>query len=154
MLLLVRISPLFQILGPYLHVNDFIIRPLDSTLVADINEKVNALFDKLGLIQFANTTDSHRIVMHYVYLNIPNSQRKTDNYIALYGFLRTMTLILCLFANFLFIKLLITIDCNAAIDWAGIIKMATIFLFCNILFMGFVKFYRRFTLENYMVLLT
>ena len=92
--------------------------------------------------------------MHYVYLNIPNSQRKTDNYIALYGFLRTMTLILCLFANFLFIKLLITIDCNAAIDWAGIIKMATIFLFCNILFMGFVKFYRRFTLENYMALLT
>lgn len=32
--------------------------------------------------------------------------------------------------------------------------LVIVFLLTNILYMGFVKFYRRFTLENYMALLT
>ena len=148
------VSIFFHLLGPYLHVNDFIIRPLDSTLVAGIRSKINLLFEKLGLPELGNGTDSHRIVMHYVYLNIPNSQRKTDNYIALYGFLRTMTLIFCCYVDFLLIKLLSTINKNTEIDWLSIIIFIIVFAFCNIMFMSFVKFYRRFTLENYMALLT
>ena len=35
-----------------------------------------------------------------------------------------------------------------------IIQSGIMIFICNILFMGFVKFYRRFTLENYMALLT
>ncbi len=106
--------------------------------------------------------DYHRIVMHYVYLNIPNCQRKIDNYIAIYGFLRACTLITCLFFDYLFFIQLCTIEeyFNAysyvayEINWTAIKILLLLATLCVVLFMGFVKFYRRFTLENYMVLIT
>ena len=47
--------------------------------------------------------DYQWIVMHYVYLNIPNCQRRADNYVAIYGFLRTMTLIACIYFDYFFL---------------------------------------------------
>lgn len=98
--------------------------------------------------------DYHRIVMHYVYLNIPNSQRKADNYVAIYGFLRTHTLITCLFFDYLFWTQVFTISLSLPIHWEAVWLLLLVFFMTNILYMGFVKFYRRFTLENYMALLT
>ena len=100
--------------------------------------------------------------MHYVYLNIPNCQRKIDNYIAIYGFLRACTLISCLFFDYLFFMQLCTIgECFNApsymsyeINWVAVFILFLLATLCIVLFMGFVKFYRRFTLENYMALLT
>jgi len=101
--------------------------------------------------------DFHRVVMHFVYLHMPQSQRKTDNYIALYGFLRTITLISCLIFDYLLcqqIHTIFTIGYNGVINITAVVVLIVLFLICNILFMGFMKFYRRFTLENYMTLLT
>ena len=92
--------------------------------------------------------------MHYVYLNIPNCQRKADNYVAIYGFLRAMTLIACAFFDYLLLQQLGTINIQADFDMNAMFIMLALFAVCNVLFMGFVKYYRRFTLENYMALLT
>ena len=109
-----------------------------------------------------SNADYHRIVMHYVYLNIESCQRKVDNYVAKYGFLRAMALIACLLFDYLLIDQIqysyhivraLGIE-KCVINWKCIIILVVILIVANLLYMGFVKFYRRFTLENYMALLT
>ena len=100
--------------------------------------------------------------MHYVYLNIEACQRKVDNYVAMYGFLRAMALITCFLFDYLLIdqlkySYLIVRELgmkNCVINWECISILVVILIVANLLYMGFVKFYRRFTLENYMALLT
>lgn len=134
----------------------FISRPLDEYVINSMQTKLMELSQTLGLnIPDVNSkADYHRIVMHYVYLNIPQSQRKADNYVAIYGFLRAMTLIICFLFDYLFITQALTINLFMPINWDAVKILLIIFVLTNILFMGFVKFYRRFTLENYMALLT
>ena len=134
----------------------FISRPLDEYVINSIQAKLMELSKTLSLnIPDVNfKADYHRIVMHYVYLNIPQSQRKTDNYVAIYGFLRAMALIACLFFDYLLVTQVLTINLFMPINWDAVKMLLIIFFLTNILFMGFVKFYRRFTLENYMALLT
>ena len=43
---------------------------------------------------------------------------------------------------------------KCVINWKCIIILVVILIVANLFYMGFVKFYRRFTLENYMALLT
>lgn len=137
-------------------IRKFISRPLDEYVINSMQTKLMELSKTLGLnIPDVNSkADYHRIVMHYVYLNIPQSQRKADNYVAIYGFLRAMTLIACFFFDYLFITQALTINLFMPINWDAIKILLIVFVLTNILFMGFVKFYRRFTLENYMALLT
>ena len=134
----------------------FISRSLDEYVINSIQAKLMELSKTLSLnIPDVNfKADYHRIVMHYVYLNIPQSQRKTDNYVAIYGFLRAMALIACLFFDYLLVTQVLTINLFMPINWDAVKMLLIIFFLTNILFMGFVKFYRRFTLENYMALLT
>ncbi len=135
---------------------NFIIRPLDGYVRNSIHRKMTLLTKRLQLStpDVNSKADYHRIIMHYVYLNIPNSQRKADNYVAIYGFLRAMTLIACMFFLYIFIMQCSTIEFQAKINWYAILWIVFLFFLCNFLFMAFVKFYRRFTLENYMALLT
>lgn len=134
----------------------FISRPLDDYVLNSIQTKLRELSTTLNLnVPDVNSkADYHRIVMHYVYLNIPQSQKKADNYVAIYGFLRAMTLIACLFSDYLLVTQVFAIDFSLPVNWQAIIMLVIVFLLTNILYMGFVKFYRRFTLENYMALLT
>ena len=158
-LILLILLPVFfplVFLGPALKITNFVVRPLDDYVINSIQLKLIDLFKALNLsIPDVNSNaDYHRIVMHYVYLNIPNCQRKADNYVAIYGFLRAMTLIACFYFDYLFILQLGTLDIHADINWYAIKVLLAMGILCNVLFMGFVKFYRRFTLENYMALLT
>lgn len=140
--------------GSLIHINAFVARPLDAYIRDNITTKFLHLTQKLQLSQpqLESDADYHRIVMHYVYLNIPNCQKKTDNYIAIYGFLRSICLILCTFTVFIFYNAIFS--SNIHITPTGWKLVITMIILCNITFMGFVKFYRRFTLENYMALLT
>lgn len=158
-LILLILLPVFfplVFLGPVLKITNFVVRPLDDYVINSIQLKLIDLFKALNLsIPDVNSNaDYHRIVMHYVYLNIPNCQRKADNYVAIYGFLRAMTLIACFYFDYLFILQLGTLDIQTDINWYAIKVLLAMGILCNVLFMGFVKFYRRFTLENYMALLT
>ena len=134
----------------------FISRPLDDYVINSIQTKLRELSVTLNLnVPDVNSkADYHRIVMHYVYLNIPQSQRKADNYVAIYGFLRALTLIACLFFDYLLVSQALSINLHSSVNWQALGMLLIVFLLTNILYMGFVKFYRRFTLENYMALLT
>ena len=152
-----------MIVGIIFSINRFIARPLDEYVRNSIVDKLNRLAErlKITLPDVNSEDDFHRIVMHYVYLNIPNCQRKVDNYVAMYGFLRAMTLIACLLFDYLFFDYLFFIG-NAifvesqtlVFDSATFLKFIFLIIVCNLLFLGFVKYYRRFTLENFMALLT
>lgn len=139
-------------------VRDFVTRPLDTYLKKNINEKVNDLNKELNMevVLPEESKDYHRLVMHYVYLNIQTSKNKTNNYLALYGYLRSTTLIMVLFTDWLFFvgAKSIWFNHDNDIDWASWIFFLSCWLISFISYMGFVKFYRRFTLENLMTLLT
>lgn len=158
MMIMFPVSILLIVIGIPLRLIKFIARPLDRYIISSIRKKLSSLSDRLGLESpdVNSHTDYHRIVMHYVYLNIAACQRKTDNYVAIYGFLRAMTLIVCLFFDYLLIVELRTVSFRpfAVIDFNAIWILLGLFILCNVIFMGFIKFYRRFTLENYMALLT
>lgn len=101
---LLPISLTITTIGYLININQFIIRPLDDYLINGIKARQQELAKRIGLkLPGVNEEcDYHRIIMHYVYLNIPACQHKVDNYIALYGFLRCMCLIFCmLFGTFL-----------------------------------------------------
>lgn len=136
--------------------NGWIVRPLDSFLIKSILSKQYTLANRIGITHpdVNEKCDYHRIIQHYVFLNMPNSNKKTENYITLYGFLRSISFIFCCMFLILYLKALKTIDFEASIDWHIVIVLCTLYSVAYITFLGFMKFYRRFTLENYMSLLT
>lgn len=141
------------IFGRIMRFRFYVLKPLDSFLVSGINKKMNALIQKLGLSNYEEGKDIHRIVMHYCYENYKNHIYKYDNYVALYGFLRSLTFLFnCMFIYF-FISEIRTISLDAEINWFAIIFLCIFFLVVYIFYLGFIKFYRRYTLENFMSLM-
>lgn len=157
LLALLILSPVFVglYLGKLFELNSFIVRPLDKYLQNTLKEKQYRLAEKLKISHpdVNLECDYHRILMHYVYINIPRSQAKTNNYLALYGFLRSLTLIACVTFNILFFISVKSIDISASIDIKIISCCAFLFIVAFFLYLAFLKFYRRFTLENMMCML-
>lgn len=140
----------------FFDINGWIVRPLDEYLKNTLKVKEFRLANRLGINHpdVNQECDYHRIVMHYVYLNIPNSQRKTDNYIALYGFLRSISFVFSTTFFAFGTYAITTIDFSESFDKGLLFTLSLFFMLSYISFLGFVKFYRRFTLENYMAMLT
>lgn len=143
-------------IGYVFDINGFITRSLDPYLRETIIGKEYLLAKMLNIKHpdVNEECDYHRIILHYVYLNIDNSQRKTDNYIALYGFLRSICLLSSMTFLFVIVLSLKTIDLTAPLDWYVIGVLGFLYFVSYLTFLGFVKFYRRYTLENLMALLT
>lgn len=139
--------------GRLLHFRYYVLKPLDSYLQQNINKKIDSLLEKLKLSQRDNDADVHRVLMHYNYEHYANHVRKYDNYIALYGFLRSLSLLCSSIFIFLFIAELKTIDSNDTIDWKAIFILSALFCVTYLYYLGFIKFYRRYTLENLMSIL-
>lgn len=141
---------------------DFLVNPLPDYIVKAIKTKTFNLYNKLGLERRSvnDNFDFHRVVMHYTYLHVENAQRKADNYVALYGFLRAMCFINALFYNVVVFNAILTFRylfsdvVTVCIDWYVVGILICGFFICILLFLAFVKFYRRFTLENFMALIT
>lgn len=143
-------------IGWSLDINTHITRTLDNYLTTSILKKQQKLATLLNLnkADVNIRCDYHRLVMHYVYLNIPDSQRKIDNYVALYGFLRAITLVFCLCFDLCFIFALKSIDTSLPVNWGLIYELSILYGMTCLSYLGFMKFYRRCTLENYMALIT
>ena len=143
--------------GYLFDLNGWVVRNLDKYLIDTIKKKQYLLANRLQ-INHPDVNDKkcdyHRIIQHYVYLNIPNSQKKTDNYIALYGFLRCISLIFAIGFDVVAFYSLKTIDTNAEWNYSLCILLLSLYGISYLTFLGFMKFYRRFTLENYMTLLS
>lgn len=136
-----------------LHMDDIFVKKLDNFLIDITNKKKSKLAEKLNIpdpSEYGNV-DYHRLIYHYVYENLPSHQKKLDNYVALYDFLRSIALIL----NFAFIYVAIIFAINGGNVAAGRILVLLCLLSITFLtFMGFTKFYRRFTLEVLMALVS
>lgn len=208
------------------HMKLFIGRSLDDKLIDSINTKVRRICESLGYADASPfDADVHRIVMHYVYEHCHMHQVKFDNYVALYGLLRSVSLTFCFSFIFMLTRMFLYQDISdekpvnyliyfstlciviliifillgsllAKSDWKwlkkkkidsliisysdislfiiviliSIISFITVttvytgkvgemlqfcgmFLATYVSYLGFAKFYRRFTLENYMALL-
>lgn len=153
-LFLLPISSMIFTIGWLVDINAYITRPIDDYLKTAILQKQYALAKKLG-IEYAdvNTTcDYHRLVMHYDYINIPECQRKIDNYVSLYGFLRSISFVFCICFDSCLIYVINGIDFASPIDWRIVLELSLLYAMCVLSFLGFIKFYRRQTLENLMTL--
>lgn len=153
--LLLPIVILDFILGHYFGFKYFYSNKLDPMLVKLIRLKINCLLSKIGMTSKngfeegeGNFSDFNRIVLHYTYENSKNHQSKLTNYVAIYGFLRTFTLI----TNILFWYFTIHTYYFGEFDLISISTIVGISIVSYIFFMSFMKFYRRYTLEGLMIL--
>lgn len=140
--------------GNLLKLRIFYAKPVDKFLRDSIVHKLLELFDSLKLISGDNIddfkwkrTDFFRIIQHYTYEHTQSHHAKYNNYVALYGFLRTITFIL----NMVFWYLLIHF-CYLGFSWNSIFALLALMFLSYVFFMSFMKFYRRFSLEAYMIL--
>jgi hypothetical protein len=153
-LLIFPISFLDFVLGELFKFKNFYTRKLDDLLINVIKEKGTILVNNLykNLEGNANTFtirehDFHRIFIHYTFENSKNHQFKLVNYVVLYGFLRSLSLIIiCLFWYLVYLKLFIG---NDFIHWYHLLITG---LISYTFFMAFMKFYRRYTLEGLMLI--
>lgn len=136
------------LLGSFLRFRFFYTRPLDRFLQEIILDKGLKLIHKLhirtqgGTIQIREF-DFHRVFAHYTFENSKQHQGKLTNYVVLYGFLRSLTLICTLLFWY---SLFQSSNC---ITWS---ITAGLGLSSYIYFMAFMKFYRRYTLESLMLI--
>lgn len=137
---------LFTLLSKLIFLESFITKSLDEFTINSILCKNVGLISKINLGKNYNPyldVDYSRIMYHY-YLHTNNAIfiQKTNNYVSLYGFLRSTALSL----NILTITSLIC--CN---NYYLTLILAA---FTYIAFMSYMKFYRRYTLEIFMHLAT
>ena len=136
-------------------INKYITRALDPELIDAINIKMVLYSQSINYdyVPSCICCDSHRIIMHYVNVNTPNASRKTENYVALYGFLRSMSMALSLVFIMAIISSVNTISGDASFDWTILGALILLALLPSIAYLGYLKFYRRHTLENFMAFL-
>ena len=147
------------LLGKILNFRKFYQQSIDKSLQDLIVHKANILLNKRGYKDIPeyknnagilNNYDFHRILAHYAYENSKNHQFKLSNYVALYGFLRTLCFIFSILSSFYFIQLIVNF--REPEIFYDILKPTLILsTFSYILFMAFMKFYRRYSLECLMV---
>lgn len=151
-LLLFPITICYLIFGKLLGMKDYFVKPLDITLKNAIKTNSDNLARSLGISKRDND-DFHRVIYHYEYEHQNHHVQKMDNYVALYGFLRALTFIMVCTSLWIAYKYIIpTFNFNASIDWALVRLLVASIILTYICFMGFMKFYRRFTLETLMCL--
>ncbi|MBA6154269.1 hypothetical protein [Gelidibacter maritimus] len=146
------------IFGQFLGFKRFYTKELDKLLQDIIIHKLNKLLIKLGIqdiegyTQFenglGNESDFHRIATHYAYENSKKHQSKMTNYVALYGFLRT----LCFIFNSLALYTIVRVWIYLEFDSKNILIILALSGISYLSFMAFMKFYRRYTLEGLMVI--
>jgi hypothetical protein len=119
-----------------------------------IRDKKQTLIKHLGcenIQEFGDIKDIDffRVILHYTYEHSKTHQSKMYNYVALYGFHRTicfLTVVLhwCILIHGIIFSDLFSIKCFILLFITGVLSY--------IFFMGFMKFYRRYTLEGFMTL--
>ncbi len=157
-LILLPISLLDHVAGRQLHLHGIYARPLDTTARKVIKRKLREFGkNELGIDRAdLKKGDVFRFVYHYVVENAPNHLPKIQNYVALYGFLRTLSLISTLFfwiTLFFFVRSLL-VDRDHAIQDFWFLVTVSFGGLAYVLYLDFVKFSRRFSLETLMALCT
>ena len=157
LILLIPIAFFSLLLGQFFGFKYLVVKQMNPFHSKLLQEKRDVFYKNLGVLEEDNSMknteqDGHRLVYHYNYENKQFHRVKLDNYVALYGFLRSMCLIFnCISLYIIYQVLFIYNDVS--------IKILLFWLFIPgfisyLFYLDFLKFYRRFTLENMMCLIT
>ncbi|EFQ8886628.1 hypothetical protein ABK180_003382 [Escherichia coli] len=109
-------------------------------------EKKFRIDDKLLNIRTGLHDDLFRLAYHYVYEFSNQHQTKIQNYVALYGFCRNICLVFVITFWISFLTLIYRAIEGGAVSYISISTLLS-FFFVYVFYVGFVKFYRRYTLE-------
>lgn len=152
---LTPITVLDWFLGERLGMRELYAKKLDNYLIDVLRDKLAGLIAKhlcvVPKVEDHGTpsdVDLFRFAYHFAVENAPNHVPKMQNYVALYGFLRTLTLISLLFYWGMWWHTLTGVMAVST----GICWMAGVAILTYLMFMAFVKFYRRFSLEALMAM--
>jgi len=153
-IILAPISTLDWLFGNKAGMRDLYAKSLDNLLIEVLRRRIECLIDNHAQVEDraahgkAGQLDFFRYAYHYAVENAGNHVPKMQNYVALYGFLRTLTLIsLLLFWIVVWHVITSGVSCLFGVLTVSIAAITT-----YLLFMGFVKFYRRFSLEALMAM--
>jgi len=145
---------LWDLLGNFVNLKDLLYaRPLDPILMELLRSKIKILAQKkysgleLKVIDMRKT-DLFRFAYHFVVEKSTSHLPKMQNYVALYGFARTNTLVMIVW--FWLISFQIFFNGIGVIN--GLIFLSSLSILAFISYLNFMKFYRRFTLEVLMAL--
>jgi hypothetical protein len=137
------------ILGKLMNLRELYIREASDITISVIKNSINLVFVKtLGNMvkideQWYEDQGFFRYCYHYALENAPNHNPKMQNYVALFGFTRTVTLIFILFF-WLFVWHVI----EGRFCWSSAcFLLASTGFIAYIFFIAFNKFYRRYSLE-------
>ena len=155
-LLLLPISILDYLLASLFGIDYYYTRKLSNQQISMITGKGIILFRNIGIPADPMNLflgDNHRIIHNYYYENANKHSSRMENCIAIYDFLRAMTLVMSACFMILFVRAISTINFHASIDWKLCGILTVLALLSYVFFMGFLKFYRKFTIENFMCLI-
>ncbi len=149
------------ILVRFLKFNHSYLKKIEAPYRDLVKSRINEVFRDIGHKEDVvedKANNYHRLLIHYNYEFTKYHGHKLMNYVSLYGFLRVLTLVSCLFFNYIFISYLWTH--HLQLDWIGV-KNLIYFALCLVavtsmtfvFYLGYLKFYRRYTLENLMLIL-
>ena len=149
LLFIFPVSTIDWIFGKWFGLRLYYTNPLDYILIVTVQNNLEKLLLKLN-IEGGNNFDYNRILNHYYYEKFQKHILKFDNYVALYGFCRCLSLIFCLTTS----SILFLVFFNDAVLFTSqVVIMFCLSSFLSfVFFMAFMKFYRRFTLEGFMCL--
>jgi len=144
------------VLGYWFGFKKFYCKSLNDEIIRLIQYKVTKLRLCLGLNEIDMedeenhylVEDHFKIVAHYTFENSKKFQSKFNNYVVMYGFLRTMSLIMNVMTWYFFIHFCIIRE----FDIKSILIVLTSSIISYLFFMGFMKFFRRNSVRIYMVL--
>lgn len=144
-----------RLLGYKMKMNSLITKGLDPLLEDLTTQKiVKLLLDNYHLEimekELKEDVDAFRLIYHYCVEHMPNHFPKLQNYVALYGFSRTMTFVCISFSWIFIIQGLITSNNLHIVFFVAFIMSLISYLF----YVCFNKFYRKFSLEAIMALTT
>jgi len=131
-------------------------KPLDAALLECVKRQVVAFgAARVGrletvLPQQGEERDIFRLVYHYTVENAPAHVPKMQNYVALYGFARTLSFEAVIF---FWVALAFYIGGRYTLPQFILIGLSSA-LAALFLYLDFNKFYRKFSLESFMALLT
>ncbi|WP_146176595.1 hypothetical protein [Chromobacterium sp. Panama] len=146
------------LLDKTLSIRSLYAKKLDAFLITTIKTKINEMLKLEGVRNYNPTknNDIHRLIYHYITEHSTNHFGKTQNYVAIYGLLRSFSLLASLLTLVLIAKnieaLLIYDIEKLHFSMINLICISSSFMASYLFYLAFVKFYRRFTLESLMAL--
>jgi hypothetical protein len=114
-----------------------------------VENAIRNIFSKIGLNGPADLSETdynwHKYIYHYIYENNTSHATKIQNYVALYGFARTVSMVFVFIfwtSIFAFFTGYVSFSCTSFL-----VHLLLFSILSYIFFLGFTKFYRRYTDE-------